>query len=1141
MSRFSLPLIALALFLGLSGSTGQASSPGHYRDFGDPGGFLNILPPGQDGLLNGPEALAAQAGQYPPHFRDQLPMYGDLVYATPNLSEDNLSQYFKDASFGVPDSDIDRTYSPTEGVVVVRDKTFGVPHIFGETRYATFFAQGYTGAEDRLFLMDVLRHVGRARVSEFLGASPANQDLDRDQLAVAPYREEDLTAQLLRAQEAAGPDAETMRGDLLAYVEGVNRYIQEALADPGKMPAEYFALQQVPAQWKAEDIVAVASLVGGVFGRGGGRELANCRGLQQMADSIGEAGARAVFDDLHFANDAEAPTTSSHPAPYMTDLGPVNPSAHPDIDCGSLRPVDDGETSVDDLLAAVGGEAGTATVDAPWGAFALDLSSGMSNALLVSAEHSASGSPIAVFGPQTGYFVPQLLVEKDVHGPGIDARGAAFAGTDIYVQLGRGRDYAWSATSAGADNVDTFVLRLCEPDGGEPAADSMVYVHGGACEPIETFQHTQVAKPTAAGVPAEPQDVILSWRVERARHYGPIEFRGTLRDGTPIAVATLRSTYMNELGSAPGFFRVNNPDFMTDGFASFRQAMGNGVHYTFNWFYVDDTDIGYQHSCRCPQRAQGVDPYLPVWGTGEWDWQGFIPFEAQPWELNPEQGYLTSWNNKQAPGFKANDGQFSYGPVYRSEMLDVRIEAAIRNGKIDRVDLVRIMEEAGTVDLRGQEDVPLLLQVMGSAPPPGSDPRLTGMRERLAAWAASGAHHRDLDRDGEYDDAVAPAIMEAWWPELVHAMFDAGSANAIAALSLDIDDHNRHDHLGSAFQGGFFSHVHKDLRQVLGQTVRDPWSRTYCGGGDRETCRRLLWQALADAAVALEAKYGSAGIGDWKWAMAEEDVRHSAVGVTPVPAIHWINRPTFQQVVNIPPPVEVASAFGSGSLRTASGAKTGFVFDVTALSSGEGEGGFRLNDHGGHHKIDVREITGVRTPSGGACGSVPAGGANTLEFWGTGTFDGAAAHGVHVCVQDNGEPGKGVDRLHVDCAGCPYSTDSSFEVLTSGNLRVRVQQPPAEGGTATASVVVLEPALDLDVVPGQAPALGVTVYDGQGRPLSGVPVVLSDATGLLSLAPVLTDSLGQAAVVLPTALAAREWTAVVGGLESNPVLVLSGG
>jgi len=82
------------------------------------------------------------------------------------------------------------------------------------------------------------------------------------------------------------------------------------------------------------------------------------------------------------------------------------------------------------------------------------------------ARTTQTGHPIAVFGPQTAYFIPQLLVEKDVHGPGIDARGAAFARHRIYVQLGRGRFYAWSATSASGDNIDEFVLLLCEPGGG---------------------------------------------------------------------------------------------------------------------------------------------------------------------------------------------------------------------------------------------------------------------------------------------------------------------------------------------------------------------------------------------------------------------------------------------------------------------------------------------------------------------------------------------------------------------------------------------------------------------------------------------------------------------------------------------------
>src|SRR5438309_160922 len=259
--------------------------------------------------------------------------------------------------------------------------------------------------------------------------------------------------------------------DLLAYADGVNQYINEANTDPSKMPAEYPALQQTPGPWKVEDAVAIASLVGGIFGKGGGGELTNFCGLKAMTAAMGgdAAAARAVFDDLHFANDAEAPTTAHAAFPYMTDLGPVNPAANPsNIDCASLQPVDSGAPSLQSLLDAISGASPP-----------LAVPHAMSNALVVSGAHTKSGRPIAVFGPQTGYFVPQLLVEKDVHGPDIDARGVAFAGTDLIVQLGRGRNFAWSATSASADNVDQWVLKLCDPGGGTATIDSMGYLHNG--------------------------------------------------------------------------------------------------------------------------------------------------------------------------------------------------------------------------------------------------------------------------------------------------------------------------------------------------------------------------------------------------------------------------------------------------------------------------------------------------------------------------------------------------------------------------------------------------------------------------------------------------------------------------------------
>src|SRR5207245_2567603 len=113
-----------------------------------------------------------------------------------------------------------------------------------------------------------------------------------------------------------------------------------------------------------------------------------------------------------------------------------------------------------------------------------------SNWELVNASHSTNGHAIAVMGPQVGYFVPEVLMEEDLHGPGIDARGAAFPGVNLYVELGHGRDYAWSATTATSDNVDTFAEVLCQ--------DELHYLNKGNCLPMEKLEKTNTWTPNAS-------------------------------------------------------------------------------------------------------------------------------------------------------------------------------------------------------------------------------------------------------------------------------------------------------------------------------------------------------------------------------------------------------------------------------------------------------------------------------------------------------------------------------------------------------------------------------------------------------------------------------------------------------------------
>src|SRR5207244_465069 len=113
---------------------------------------------------------------------------------------------------------------------------------------------------------------------------------------------------------------------------------------------------------------------------------------------------------------------------------------------------------------------------------------GMSNALVVAGSHTDSGHPVAVFGPQTGYFAPQLLLLQELQGPGISSRGAAFAGLSMYTLLGRGQDYSWSATTSAQDIIDTYALQLCDPSGAAPTKDSNYYTWQGQCIAMDTIE-----------------------------------------------------------------------------------------------------------------------------------------------------------------------------------------------------------------------------------------------------------------------------------------------------------------------------------------------------------------------------------------------------------------------------------------------------------------------------------------------------------------------------------------------------------------------------------------------------------------------------------------------------------------------------
>ena len=599
--------------------------------------------------------------------------------------------------------------------------------------------------------MDVLRHTGRAELASFLGGS--NASADAGQWAFAPYTEADLEEQIKAMATEHGAAGKQAVEDLYSYVEGINAYIAAANLDTKLKPAEYSFINKPMEAWKPTDIVAIASLVGGIFGKGGGNELHSALTMEAMVERLGNKAGRKAWEGFRSKNDPEAPTTISKPYPYETRSAFAKK--------GLALPEPKQRVRNADRLRRVG-DAGAAGLNTVGGRLTrgLEEAGHASNWELVSKKNSADGHPIAVMGPQVGYYVPQILMEEDLHGPGIDARGAAFPGVNLYVELGHGRDYAWSATTATSDNVDTFAEVLCK--------DKFHYLYKGKCLAMEKLSKTESWAPNTIDPTTAGSQTLIAYRTV----HGIVFARGK-SDGKKVAFVHARSTYFHEADSVIGFGQLNEPGVVT-GVKGFKKAVSD-INFLFNWSYVDANHIAYALSGAMPQRARGTSPDFPILGTGKYDWQGYepkthdaewLPFAKHPQAVDP--AYLVSWNNKQAPEWAAADDKYDYGPVFRSQMIEDHIKNDIKgNKKMTIAQLVQAMEEPAT---RGSA------RRQGAAAADQGDRhaevgRLKTALAELKAWHAHGSHRRDLDRNGEYEENRAVELMDAWWPKLVEAEF----------------------------------------------------------------------------------------------------------------------------------------------------------------------------------------------------------------------------------------------------------------------------------------------------------------------------------------------------------------------------------
>lgn len=819
-------LAALVVLAGVAATTASGAQAGVRPAPDLSGGAYQILAPGDYGGLPPTE-----------NSFDQGLLYDALTPLQGNVSTEDLERYFLSEKFGVT-GPVTRIENPRPGLEIQRDKN-DIPHIYGKTRADVMFGSGWIAAQDRGLLLALGLGPAYAAAVGVPGINPFELLLTGRSFTPSAQAVEFVAAQKQVLLEE-GPEGEQVLQDLEDWAEGVNAY-------EASLPPEERLLPPL----SATDAIAGFSLIGSIFGNGGGTEVANSNFLAGLEQKLGRRQGLKVFRDLREVNDPEAPVTTNKPFPY--DGVPNGPTP------GAVV-IDPGSTS------SSAAQALSATTASRRKA---------SNFLLVGGANTPDGHPIAVMGPQLGYYYPEIVMQADMHGGGIDAQGAV-APISPYVFIGRGSGFAWSLTSAGSENTQQFLEKLCNPDGSPPTRESDDYVYRGKCIPMTSFDAGRLGP----GNGEEEREITFMETV-----HGPVSGTVTVH-GQPYAIATDRSTRGREPAGELAF-----SDFDSNRVHSPQQffAAANKLETTFNVGYVDSKNVAFFSTGRLPILAPGTDPSLPTLGTGQYDWRGFLSQEQHPHAVAPRNGVLLNWNNKPAPQWGAASNNYSYGPVQR-----VQLFKGFTHG-MDEAGVVSIMNRAATQDLPAVQDWPVIEQVLQGEPAPS--PLAKQAAELVTEWVERGASRYGVQGPEEPGAAV---LDQAWQPIGEAVLGPVLGPSLLAEFAAMNPAENAPSSSGSAYDEGWYGYVYKDLRSELGLPVKGPFSRRYCGKGSLKACRASLWAAIQSAAQKLEETQGSEP-GKWRAAQVRITFPPTFLPLPPTFTepftMSWTNRSTFQQVI----------------------------------------------------------------------------------------------------------------------------------------------------------------------------------------------------------------------------------------------------
>jgi penicillin amidase len=250
-----------------------------------------------------------------------------------------------------------------------------------------------------------------------------------------------------------------------------------------------------------------------------------------------------------------------------------------------------------------------------------DAAGGGSNNWALSAGRSATGRPFLAGDPHRVFEIPNMYAQGHLACDAFDVVGLTVPGVPGFPHFAHNGQVAWCVTHAFVDIHDLFVERFDTGAAHVRFRDAWVPV---------TRRRERVA---VRGEAAREVEVI-----ETA--HGPI-IAGDPASGTAIALRSVQFAETDlSFDCLPRMLRAPSVP------ALFEATRGWGL--IDHNLVAGDTQgrIGHLVRAMVPRRPR-ANGWLPVPGwTGEHEWEGWIPFESMPRQIDPADGVIVTANNR---------------------------------------------------------------------------------------------------------------------------------------------------------------------------------------------------------------------------------------------------------------------------------------------------------------------------------------------------------------------------------------------------------------------------------------------------------------------------------------------------------------